>query len=256
MAAQFCMNCGKPLPDGAQFCAACGTPVTGAAAATAPAGAAGIPPPPPPPPSAAAPVAGPPLGQVLGIQGGRSFLVQHLLGTGGRSYRVMDPEKRHLFTVKENYGEEMRSNLLGGMLGNQVGFGGTALNRQTLAWTVHDAGGAVRGNITFQINGYHANSTLTDGAGTPVLMVHVDRGLVGGMTANAALPDGRPMFQSKGNLIHHNFTIHDPAGQEVAKVHEAWASVRDTYRLDLAGPVDPLGPLIFAILIDREKGTT
>jgi uncharacterized protein YxjI len=249
MAAQFCMKCGKPLPVGAQFCMGCGTPVSGAPGSPGPTQAPAPPPPPPPSP-------GPSLSEVLGLQGGRTFLLQHQLVGGGRNYRVLNAEKRPLFTVKENFGQEMRSNLLGGMLGqsgSNFGLGSTALNRQTMAWTIHDSAGGQRASITFQISGYHVVSTLTEASGTPLQVVTVDRGLVGGLTAMAALPDGRPLFQSKGNLIHHNFAILDATGREVAKIHEAWASVRDTYSLDLVAPVDPLGPLIFAILIDREK---
>ena len=252
MSAQFCMKCGKPISDGAQFCMGCGTSVAGAASSAAPSAtpSQGVPPPPP----AFSPPPGPSLVEVLGLQGGRNFLLQHQLTGIGRSYRVLNAEKRHLFTVKENMGQEMRSNFMGGLLQNQSsGLGGTAFGQRTLAWTVHDAAGNLRGNIAFQIAGYHAMSTLTDGAGTPLLVVNVERGLVGGLTATAALPDGRPMFQTKGNLIHHNFSILDPAGKELAKIHEAWASIRDTYSLDLVAPVDPLGALIFAILIDREK---
>lgn len=252
MAAQFCMKCGQPLPSGAQFCMGCGTPAAVGGPPQGPTTGAAPPPPPPPPP----PAAGPSLTQLLGLQGVRNFLLQHQLTGAGRSYRVLSSGKQLLFTVKENFGQEMRSNLLGGVFGQQapgLGLGSTALTRRTLAWTVHDSTGALRGNITFQISGYHALSTLADAGGTPVLVVNVDRGLVGGLTATAASPDGRPLYQAKGNLIHHNFSITDPGGHELAKIHEAWASVRDTYNLDLAASIDPLGPLIFAILIDREK---
>jgi len=213
----------------------------------APPGVAAAPPPPPPPP-------GPPLTDVLGLRGGRNFLVQHQLTGVGRSYRVLTPEKRHLFTVQENLRQEIRSNFLGGLLG-QSGSGVTALGgaHRTVAWTVHDAAGNVQGNITFQISGYHAVSTLTDASGAAVLVVNVDRGLVGGLKATAGLPDGRPLLQTKGNLIHRNFSITDSSSQEVARIHEAFASIRDTYNLDLVRATDPLGPLIFAILIDREK---
>jgi uncharacterized protein YxjI len=251
MAALFCPKCGKPLPEGAQFCTVCGSPIP-AAGATPPAGQ-GLPPSPPPPPP---PPSGPPLTDVLGLRGGRNFLLQHELTGVGRSYRVLTPDKRHLFTVKENLRQEMRSNFMGGLLGQQgTGIGGMALAHRTFAWTVHDAAGNLRANITFQISGYHAVSTLTDSAGAPVLVVNVDRGLVGGLAATAGLPDGRPLFQTHGNLIRHNFSITDPSGRELAKIHEAFASLRDTYNLDLVADVDPLGPLIFAILIDREKET-
>jgi uncharacterized protein YxjI len=177
--------------------------------------------------------------------------------SNGRNYRVLTSEKRHLFTVRESFGQEVRANFLGGSGISRPGFGlgALALGARNFVWEVLDASGAPRGRISIQVTRGNAVSTLSDGAGNPLLAINVDKGLVGGLSATAATVDGRPMFQARGNLIHHNFSIQNPAGQEVAKVHEAWASVRDTYNIDLVGNVDPLGPLIFAILIDREKET-
>jgi hypothetical protein len=250
MAGQFCMQCGKPLTPGTQFCMSCGAPIRGAAPSEAP---GAIPPPPPPPP----PPPGPSLGSVLGVEGGRNFLLQHQLMSNGRNYRVLNSEKRHLFTVRESFGQEVRANFLGGsgMSRPAFGLGALAMGTRSFVWEVLDAAGTPRGRISIQVSRGNAVSTLADLAGTPLLAINVDKGLVGGLAATAATVDGRPMFQAHGNLIHHNFSIQDPAGQEVAKVHEAWASVRDTYNVDLTGNVDPLGPLIFAILIDREKET-
>jgi hypothetical protein len=271
MASQFCMSCGKPLPAEAQFCLGCGTPVGSISrnAPVTPPAPGGTPtppgqaPPPPPPPPPGTPGAGGAdpaaarlaLGSALGLQGVRNFLLQHQLVSGGRSYRVLNGEKRHLLTVKENFGQEMRSNFMGGMLQQNTGFGigRLGMGTQTFAWTVLDSAGTLRGHITIQLSGYSASSTLADAAGNPLLLVNVNRGMVGGLTATAAAPDGRPMFQTQGNQIRHNFSVHDPTGREVAKIHEAWASVRDTYALDLLGNVDPLCALVFAILIDREK---
>lgn len=267
MAVQYCAACGRELPAEAQFCSGCGKPTgVGASPVAGPAGpqlspppppgapASGLPPPPPPPPSG-----GPPLGVVLGVAGKRSFLLQHEIGSAGRNYRVLDPEKHHLFTVREDVVQELRSNFLGGLGQSASGFnlgpsfGGT----RNYSWTVLDAGKVPRGMITIQftsaIAGGNAVSTLSDVAGTPILAVNVQRGGLGGLHATAAFPDGRPMLEAKGNLIHHNFSMTDPAGAEMARIHEAFASVRDTYRLDVLGNVDPLCPLIFAMLIDREK---
>jgi len=255
MGAQFCMKCGQPLPPGAGFCQSCGTPVPSAtpspglaapAAPGAPPSGMNLPPAP----------AGPPLSAVLGIQGVQNFLLQHQLMGAGHSYRVLDHQKRHLFTAKENFGGEYQA-----ALANQQASGGGFLGfammqnqprNRAFVWSVHDASGNPRGTITVQMQGNTAVSTLTDAAGAPQFAISINRGFTS-MTANAAYPDGRPMLEAKGHLISHNFSIHAPDGPEVAKVHEAWASVRDTYNLDVAGRIDPLAPIIFAIMIDREK---
>ena len=226
-----------------------------------PSGPAPAPPPPLSFPQGAPGVGGPDpaavrsaLGTALGLQGGRNFLLQHQLISGGRNYRVLNNEKRHLFTVRENFQFGTGPNLLGGIVeGTGIGLGRLGMGTRHFSWSLLDPAGNLRGQIAIQMSGYSAASTLADPAGVPLLMVNVNRGVVGGLTATAAYPDGRPMFETRGNLIRHNFSIHDPSGAEVAKIHEAWASVRDTYNLDLVGNVDPLCPLIFAILIDREK---
>lgn len=273
MSAQFCMACGNPLPAGAQFCFRCGAAV-GATAPSPP--GPGNPPGGSPPPPGAAPAPPPPLsfpqgapgaggadpessrsalGSSLGLHGGRNFLLQHQLISGGRNYRVLGADKRHLFTARENFQFGTGANLLGGIMqeGAGIGLGRLGMGTRQFTWSLLDSAGNLRGHIAIQMSGYSAASTLSDPSGMPLLLVNVSRGVMGGLTATAAYPDGRPMFETRGNLIRHNFSIHDPSGAEVAKIHEAWASVRDTYNLDLVGNVDPLCPLIFAILIDREK---
>jgi uncharacterized protein YxjI len=129
-------------------------------------------------------------------------------------------------------------------------------------WVVADAAGNARGLITVEVTEGGEVSTLSDWTGTPLLAVTIQRTVMGGskvyvvthgFTATAALPDGRRWLEAKGNLLRHDFSIQNLSGAEVAKIHEAWASVRDTYNLDVVGNVDPLFPLIFAILIDRGK---
>jgi uncharacterized protein YxjI len=242
------MKCGKPLPAGAQFCQGCGAPVPGAAPDAGP--APGAPPPPPPPP----PSPGVPLAQALGVGQLRSFLVQHQFFSNGRSYRVMSPEKQHLFTVRENFQQESQQNsMLGGILSSQGIGWGQRFGTQTFAWTVQDATGTVRANVTFRMSGGQSQATLVETSGSPLLTINLDRGLMNKLTATALTPQGQPVFQTQKNLIHHNFEVKDTSGREIAKVHEAFASARDTYRVDLSAPIDPVGPLIFAILIDREK---
>jgi hypothetical protein len=262
------MGCGQPLATGANFCVGCGRAVP----SPAPAAPGGSPPTPPggatanaPAPSFGSPATpaavspasgGAALAAALHLAGVRNFLLQHQLVSAGRNYRVLDREKHHLFTVKEDLRQELRANFLSGM-GQGPGFrmGPIALGTRTSSWTILDSAENPRGVITIQVAGYNAVSTLADAAGTPLLAITVARGMVGGLTATAALPGGPAILQARGNLLRHNFSIQDPAGQEVAKIHEAWASVRDSYNLDLVGNADPLAILIFAIMIDREKAT-
>jgi uncharacterized protein YxjI len=196
---------------------------------------------------------------MLGLQGDRKFLLQHQLISAGHNYRVLNHEKRHLFTVKEQLGQEMTQNFWSRTGPSQPGFHVSVVRvmggSRTFLWVVEDSAGNISAHISIGVQGMHAVSALTDASGGPLLFVDVDRGFVGGLNATATYPDGRPMFQTKGNLIRHNFSIHGPTGEEVAKIHEDWASVRDTYSLDIVGNVDALYPLIFAILIDREKQT-
>lgn len=262
MAAQFCMQCGTQLPGDAQFCAKCGHPI---GAGASPGGSAGAPAPPPPaaptataaPPTPTAPAApAQPLGVTLGVSSIRNFLLQHQLLSTGRNFRVLSHEKKHLFTVHENLGQEFQANLANerpsaAVMGLQMGF--VPPPSRTLLWSVVDSSGATQGTIGIQVTGRSTVATLMDASRAPQLIIDIQRSLVGGLTAKATFPDGREMFHSHGNALHHNFIVQDPNGGEVAKIHEAWASVRDTYNLDVLGPVDPVCPLVFAIMIEVEK---
>ncbi|MCI4347659.1 MAG: zinc-ribbon domain-containing protein [Thermoplasmata archaeon] len=254
MAAAFCMSCGKALPPGAGFCMSCGTPAPGGAA-PAPLGAPpGGPLPPAPPSNMSSP--GPSLTALLGLAGKRQFLVQHQILALGHSYRVMDHEKRHLFAVKGDVVQQMQSNLMGSFLQKATGssYLGRVGERSTnMTYSLVDAQGTLIGTFSKQGGPNESIFTLTDLTGRPCVTVTLNRGGFGGITAVAVYPDGRPMMQTHGNLMRHDFRIRDPGGAELAKVHEAWASVRDTYNIDIEGNIDPLYPLAFAILIDYEK---
>ncbi len=176
--------------------------------------------------------------------------------SGHTNYRVLDPEKRLLFTVRESLSEDFSESFFGGL---RLAFGRTL----TYHWVVADAAGNARGLITIEVSEAVGEvSTLYDWTGAPLLAVTLAQNVRGGahiaivtqgFTATATLPDGRGGLEAKGNLIRHNFSINNSRGEEVAKIHEAWASVRNTFNLDLVGDADPLFPLIFAILIDRGK---
>jgi hypothetical protein len=169
---------------------------------------------------------------------------------------VLTHEKHHRFTVKEDVRQELVENALGGAGGQgsfRVQLGVPGVPQEMYEWTVEDASETVRAKISIEVRGNAAFFTLADVTGAPLLGVRVDHSASGGMRAIAEYPDGRAMFQAHGNLAEHDFLLLSPSGAELAKVHRAWAPVRDTYNLDVTGDVDPLWPLVFAIIIDREK---
>ena len=267
MATQFCVGCGTPLPSEARFCTTCGRPVavapsgsgsTSPASARLPSGGiAGNPPAPPATPATlptttVASAAG--LSELLGLRGSGSFLVQHEVLSFGHSYRVMDAGKNHLFTVRGDAGQNLSGNALGNLLGGSGSYlGRMAARSVSMTYSLVNAQGAVLGSIQKEGGANHSQFTLTDSTGQRCVVVTLERGLMGGITATAVSPDGRPILQSGGNLVRHNFMIKDPGGRDLAKVHEAWVAVRDTYGVDMIGSIDPLYPLVFTILIDFEK---
>src|SRR4029077_21058987 len=134
------------------------------------------------PPPAPAPSSGPPLRALLGLEGHRKFLLQHQLLSLQRSYRVMTPVQRLLFTLKENSGQELWARLFHDRPAPQPGlhFGFTSFPTRTTLWGLEDAGGNLQGVVEVQLHGNSAVSTLVDGAGAPVLAVQVQRSLIGG----------------------------------------------------------------------------
>jgi uncharacterized protein YxjI len=186
---------------------------------------------------------------MLGLEGKRQFLVRHQMLSIGHSYQVLDHEKHHLFTVKGSATQQFESNLMGGMFRN-AGVGERMVN---MTYTLVNSQDAVVGTFSKQGGPNESTFTLVDVNGQPWVMLTLHRGGFGGITATAVYPDGRPMMETKGNLMRHDFMVHDPSGAPLAKVHEAWASVRDTYNIDVLGNIDPLFPLAFSILIDYEK---
>ncbi len=252
MAGQFCMKCGSALPADAAFCSSCGTPTPSApvpqpSAPTAPTGAA-----------AGASNATPPptivIVQALGLQGRRNFLVQHQALSLGHSYRVMDSEKRHLFTVQGNAGQNLSGNAIGRLVGGSDSYlGRFAARSANMTYTLVDTNGTGLGAIVKEGGANQSTFTLSDSAGQRLFVVTLHRGAMGGITATALGSDGKPMLQTSGNLARHHFMIKDSTGSDLAKVHEAGVAVRDTYNVDMIGSIEPIYPLVFAILIDFEK---
>ena len=250
MASQFCMKCGSSLPAGSAFCARCGTPVGGTSPPPLDLSAAS----PPPPTAASMNGALPSLDSALGLRGQRSFIVQHQLLSLGHSYRVMDAENRHLFTVQGNAQQNISGNMLGSFVGGSDSYLGRMMARSVdMTYTLTDAQGTTYGTVAKQGSANQSSFTLVDSQGKPYVVVNLERSVIGGIKAAAADPNGQPMLSTSGNLLRHNFMIKDAQGRDQAKVHEAWVAVRDTYNVDMLGDMNPLYPLVFTIMLDFEK---
>ncbi len=245
MAAPFCSKCGQPLPEGAQFCLSCGTPVAPSA---------------PPLSSATAPPAAPvpPLGVQLGLGATRSFLLQHLLIGPKHSYRVLDAAKRPLLALGEDYGAERSAWSQQVRTAWESRPAGVTWGRSpfeaTSFWIIEDPSRTPRGSVVLRHSGRRGECVVSGPGGAPEFVVRIEPSGLAGLAATALAPDGRPILESKGNLFHHEFGLHDASGAEVVKVHEAWVSARDTFSVDLTGPVDPMAAIVLAVLIDHFKG--
>jgi uncharacterized protein YxjI len=190
----------------------------------------------------------------LHLTGRRNFLVQHLVLSLGHSYRVMDAQKNPLFTVQGDAGQNLAGNFLGSLAGGSDSYLGRLAARSVdMSYQLVDASGIAWGRLHKQGGANQSTFTLLDNAQRPWIVIQLNRGLIGGIQATAVFPDGRPMMSTSGNLIRHNFMIRDPTGQDLAKVHEQWIALRDTYNVDVLGSIDPLYPIIYSVAIDYEK---
>jgi uncharacterized protein YxjI len=92
---------------------------------------------------------------------------------------------------------------------------------------------------------------VVDAQSTKLLSVSALLKPLGKIEATATSPEGQVLFSAHGNLLRHDFSMRDPSGAEVARVHESWLALRDSYALELVGDVEPMAPILFAVLLDR-----
>lgn len=190
------------------------------------------------------------LSQALGLTA-RNYLVQHKVLSLGHSYRVMDANKTELFHVQGDAGQNLTGSLLGSAVG---GYLGRMVARSVdMTYGIVATSGVRWGTLKKTGGANQSTFTLVDNANQPWVIIQLQRSLIGGIQATAVWPNGQPMMHTKGNLLRHNFFIKDPAGNDLAKVHEQWIALRDTYNVDVLGNIDPLYPLVYSIAIDYEK---
>jgi uncharacterized protein YxjI len=63
---------------------------------------------------------------------------------------------------------------------------------------------------------------------------------------------GQEVARIKGNIRTHDFTIESPAGAALTQIHNKWASIRDSYGVEiLSSELDPYTILAYAIAMDH-----
>jgi uncharacterized protein YxjI len=63
---------------------------------------------------------------------------------------------------------------------------------------------------------------------------------------------GEEIARIKGSIAEHDFTIQSPSGTPIAQIHKKWASVRDSYGVEIVNPdLDPYVILAYAIAMDH-----
>lgn len=189
-----------------------------------------------------------PLTQMLRLQGEQKFIVHHEVLSLGHSYKVTDFHKRHLFTIRGN--RMMNIEAHEAAKGTMGTYGAREYN---MSYELVDAAGQVCAQLMKQGAPNLSTFTLADQSGAAQVQIQLKRGLLNSIEASAMWPTGQPMLSTHGSLLRHNFMIKDAGGQDVARVHEDWVAVGDTYGIELTGPADPIYPLVFAIAIDYEK---
>jgi len=202
----------------------------------------------------------------LGLGGLREFLLQQESSSDQWNYRVLTKEGRYLFSVRGSLLETLGANLFEpiGSRPLPAPSGDHKWLRPVpsllLSWTITDAGGTPWGKISGEVgtipgrlSGNKVVFTVTGPAEMPLLSVNAETISFGRLSATATYPDGRAMFSTRGNLMGHDFSLLDPSGGEVARVHRAWASLRNTYNLEVLGELDPLAAIVFAILVERAE---
>jgi uncharacterized protein YxjI len=64
-------------------------------------------------------------------------------------------------------------------------------------------------------------------------------------------PNDQTILRGSGKLVKHDFKLEDNSGKMVVKAHESWASIADSYAIELTGEVDPRIALAFVLVVDQ-----
>jgi uncharacterized protein YxjI len=65
---------------------------------------------------------------------------------------------------------------------------------------------------------------------------------------------GKEIGRIKGNITEHDFSILSPSGSQVAQVHKKWASIRDSYGVEIQSQeIDPYIIIAYVIAMDHAQ---
>jgi uncharacterized protein YxjI len=183
----------------------------------------------------------------LPLAGRTQFKVRQRALSIGATYDVMDENKNPLFKIKQDASQAVGTALVGALAGKMAK---RYMKRSYEMLTVDDRS---VGKIAKGSGAFKAGYTITLNDGRVIGVINTKRSFIGGLKATLLDPQGKPMIQTKGNLIRRKYFMKDGAGNEVAKVTAKMLQIRDTYDVELKANMHPIYPLTFAIIIDFQK---
>ncbi len=203
----------------------------------------------------------------LGLANLTSFAVVQAAFGDNWSYQVRSPSGQLLFSIVANPGTELVNMILEGFRQRPppnpdhkwIRLGGAPV-LPAFHWQILASSGTPWGTIAVQptlvplksiVSTMKLTYTALDRSNAVIAAVDVENHALGGFTATAMSADGKPLFSATGDTLGHNFVMVDPAGAEVVSVHEPWVAFTAAFGIDLKAPVNPVAPVLFAIIIDR-----
>jgi uncharacterized protein YxjI len=183
----------------------------------------------------------------LPLSGRTNFLLRQRALSVGATYDVMDEAKNPLFKIKQDAGQAVGTALVGAVAG------GLVKRYMKRSYKILTADDREVGTIAKGSGAFKAAYTIQLVDGRMIGYINVKRSLIGGLKASLLDPAGAPMISTKGNLIRRKYAMKDSAGGEIGRVTAKMLQIRDTYKVELKGPMHPIYPLTFAVIIDFEK---
>jgi uncharacterized protein YxjI len=156
--------------------------------------------------------------------GSTRFLVRSRFAVG-RDFLVLDPvTEEKVFFVDGKWGVRPRAE-------------------------VQDASGAVRASVRGTATGFKKELTITDPAGEE--LAHLSGKLISPVRNSMTIAvAGGEVWQLQGSIMERTYQV-TSGGRPVIDITQKWATVRDTFTLDVADGIDPALALAVLWGVDR-----